>query len=58
MGGMGGSVSVSFAGFLAEMRKIFDRPVSTPLVWLIYSIEFRTIAAESGWNEVSLQWVV
>ncbi len=59
---------VSFAGFLAEMRKIFDHSVSGrdatkhllplhqgSLSVADYSIEFDTITGESGWNEVSLQ---
>lgn len=63
-------VSVSLARFLAEMKKIFDHPVSGrdatkrllfqhqgSLSVAEYSIEFRTMPAESGWNEVSLQGV-
>ncbi len=61
-------LSASYAAFTAEMRRVFDHPVrgrdaSNRLTNLRqgarsvadYAIEFRTLAAESGWNDPALQ---
>uniref|UniRef100_A0AAQ4RRK4 Retrotransposon gag domain-containing protein n=1 Tax=Gasterosteus aculeatus aculeatus TaxID=481459 RepID=A0AAQ4RRK4_GASAC len=65
-----GAIAQSCELFTAEMRKIFDHPVrgkdaSKRLLSLRqgtrsvadYSIEFRILAAESGWDEEALQGV-
>ncbi|KAI2655590.1 Transposon Tf2-6 polyprotein [Labeo rohita] len=62
------SAQFNFSSFTAELKKIFDHPVhgkeaAKRLLSLRqgsrsvaeYSVEFRIIAAESGWNDVSLQ---
>ena len=63
-------INSSYANFVTEMKKIFDHPVkgkdaSQRLLSLRqgarsvaeYSVDFRTLAAESGWNDESLQGV-
>lgn len=62
-------INSSYANFVAEMRKVFDhavkgKDISQRLLSLNqgarsvaeYSVEFRTLAAESGWNDESLQF--
>lgn len=62
--------TVSYDYFVSEMRKVFDHPVqgrdaAKRLLSLRqgsrsvaeYSVEFRTVAAESGWNQEALQGV-
>lgn len=63
-------ITLNYPQFVAEIRKIFDHPVrgreaANRLLTLRqgsrsvsdYAIEFRILAAESGWDEVSLQGV-
>ena len=63
-------VTTSYATFSAEMRKVFDHPVrgqdaSKRLLSLRqgmrcvaeFSVEFRTLSLEGGWNNESLQAV-
>ena len=61
-------ICLSFDTFISEMKKVFDHPVrgrdaSRRLLSLRqgsrsvaeFSVEFRTVAADSGWNNESLQ---
>lgn len=61
-------ISSSYPHFIQEMRKVFDHPVrgkdaarrllslrQGPRSVAELAIEFRTLAAESGWNEEALQ---
>ncbi len=64
------AASSSYVHFVSEMRKVFDHPVrgkdaarhllhirqGTRSV-VEFSVEFRTLAAHSGWNDYSLQGV-
>lgn len=60
----------SFLDFVSEMRRVFDHPVQGKeaakrllslrqgsLSVAEYAVEFRILAAESGWDEVALQGV-
>ncbi|XP_044220499.1 uncharacterized protein LOC122990974 [Thunnus albacares] len=62
------SITSSYDNFVAEMKKVFDHPVrgrdtSKRLLSLHqgshsvaeFSVEFRTLATESGWNDEALQ---
>ncbi|CAJ1074292.1 uncharacterized protein LOC124485733 [Xyrichtys novacula] len=62
------SACESYAAFVAEMRKVFDHPVSgnnaSHRLMAIsqgtrsvaeFAVEFRTLAAESSWNDGALQ---
>ena len=66
----GSAASCSYSAFTEEMRRVFDHPVrgreaSQRLLRLrqgsrsvaSFAVEFRTLAAESGWNEEALQGV-
>uniref|UniRef100_A0A3P8RK92 CCHC-type domain-containing protein n=1 Tax=Amphiprion percula TaxID=161767 RepID=A0A3P8RK92_AMPPE len=62
------AVCHSYVAFVQEMRKVFDHPVrgrdaggrlfslrQASRSTAEYAVEFRTLAAESGWNDVALQ---
>ena len=64
------AVSFDYFAFIKEMRRVFDHPVrgkeaSQRLLHLrqgsrsvaSFAVEFRTLAAESGWNKEALQGV-
>ena len=66
----GGSLSSSYGSFTGELLKVFDHPEGGPdpgkrLTSLRqglrsvadYTIEFRTLSAESGWNDAALRAV-
>ena len=66
----GSAVCHNYGAFTEDMRKVFDHPVrgkeaSQRLLQLrqgsrsvaSFAVEFRTLAAESGWNEEALQGV-
>ena len=66
----GSEVCNNYGAFTEDMRKVFDHPVrgkeaSQRLLQLrqgsrsvaSFAVEFRTLAAESGWNEEALQGV-
>ncbi len=44
-----GTFSISFTGFLAELRKVFENSICAD-----DSVEFRIIEAESGWDMKAL----
>ncbi len=62
------AASSTYVNFVSEMRKVFDHPVrgkdaARCLLHIRqgtrsvaeYSVEFRTLDADSGWNDCSLQ---
>lgn len=63
-------IRVDYKKFVAELKKVFDHPVqgkeaSKRLLTIRqssrsvaeYSVEFRTVAAEAGWDDIALQTV-
>lgn len=64
------TISSSFNSIISEMKKVFDQTVQGrdagnclfslcqgPHSLAKFSIEFRTLAADSGWNDEALQSV-
>lgn len=64
------SLNLFFDEFVSEMKKVFDHPIlgrdaakrllsfrQGPHSVAEYSVEFRIVAADSGWNSEALQGI-